>query len=388
VWKTTFEMDRIVQRRYLEERARKIMDSSLEMIAAVVSEPQGSFQILQVKRPVAQSGEVVVRICASGVNPLDTKIRAGAAAHARHPLPAILGLDLAGVVTEVGPGVTALNLGDEVFGMTGGVGGVQGSLAEFAAVDARLLALKPSGISMRDAAAVPLVFITAWEGLVDRAGLTSGQKILVHGGAGGVGHMAVQIGMALGAEVFATGSQGSFDYLHSLGATPIDYRHEKPSDYVAKHTNGKGFDIVYDTGGGEILDASFAAVRRFGHVVSCLGWGTHALAPLSFRAASYSGVFTLLPLLTGEGRERHGEIMSESATLISAGKLMPRLDPRRFDLDGVEVAHEAVRLQSAKGKIVVEIAASDDDRLLDEALDESFPASDPISVTSTHKTIP
>ena len=99
---------------------------------------------------------------------------------------------------------------------------------------------------------------------------------------------------------------------------------------MAQHTGGRGFDIVYDTVGGKVLDASFEAVRRFGHVVSALGWGTHALAPLSFRAATYSGVFTLLPLLSGEGRAHHGEIMAEATRLAEAGKLVPLLDARRY----------------------------------------------------------
>jgi NADPH:quinone reductase len=300
--------------------------------------------------------EVLVRIAASGVNPLDTKIRAGAAAHARHPLPAILGIDLAGTVEEVGPNVAAFRAGDEVFGMTGGVGGVQGSLAEFAAVDADLLAPEPSNLAMREAAALPLIVITAWEGLVDRAKVQAGQNVLVHGGAGGVGHVAVQLARALGAEVFATGSARSAAYIKELGAIPIDYTRETVEDYVARYTGGRGFDVIYDTVGGATLDASFNAVKRFGHVVSALGWGTHALAPLSFRAASYSGVFTLLPLLSGEGRAHHGHILREAARLVEAGQLRPRLDPRRFGLGNVADAHAAVETQSAEGKIVVDIA--------------------------------
>jgi NADPH2:quinone reductase len=132
-----------------------------------------------VPRPYPQAGQVLVRIEASAVNPLDIKIRAGQAAHARHPLPAILGIDLAGIVEAVGDGVTRFRRGDNVYGMTGGVGGLQGSLAEYAAVDADLLAAKPANLTMREAAALPLIFITAWEGLVDRAAVQSGQKVLI-----------------------------------------------------------------------------------------------------------------------------------------------------------------------------------------------------------------
>ena len=122
-----------------------------------------------VSRPEPAEGQVLVRIKASGVNPLDLKIAKGQAAHARHPLPAILGIDVAGIAESVGAGVTNFKPGDEVYGMTGGVAGLQGSLAEFVAADAKLLAPKPKNLDMREAAALPLIFITAWEGLVDRA---------------------------------------------------------------------------------------------------------------------------------------------------------------------------------------------------------------------------
>ena len=335
------------------------MTLQAEMQAALLDAPNAPFRISRLPRPAAGPGQVLVRIRASGVNPLDTKIAAGAAPHARHPLPAILGLDLAGVVEEVGPGVSRFRRGEEVYGMTGGVGGVPGSLAEFAAVDADLLARKPAGLGMREAAALPLIVITAWEGLVDRAALRAGQTVLVHGGAGGVGHVAVQIALARGAIVFATGSAAQRPFIEGLGATFID-RGEPVADYVGRHAGGAGFELVYDTVGGAVLDASFQAVRRFGHVVSCLGWGTHALAPLSFRAATYSGVFTLLPLLTGEGRARHGEILGEATRLAEAGKLTPRLDPRRFTLETVGDAHRAIVEHTAQGKLVVDIAAQGD----------------------------
>lgn len=325
---------------------------------AIVLDTYNTTPTLQhVARPLAGPGHVLVRVKASGVNPVDTKIIAGKAAHARPVLPSILGIDLAGVVEEVGPGVTAFQPGDEVYGMTGGIGGVPGSLAEFAAVDADLLAIKPSNISMREAAALPLVFITAWEGLVDRAHVKSGQTVLVHGGAGGVGHIAIQIAAALGATVFATGDTGQQEAIAALGATAIDYTTATVDDYMAQHTGGTGFDIIYDTVGGATLDAAFRAARLYhGHVVSCLGWGTHALAPLSFRAATYSGVFTMLPLLSGNGRAHHGAILREATRLVEAGQVKVRLDPRHFALADAGAAHQAIVDGTATGKLVVEIA--------------------------------
>jgi NADPH:quinone reductase-like Zn-dependent oxidoreductase len=238
--------------------------------------------------------------------------------------------------------------------MTGGVGGHPGTLAQFAAVDADLLAIKPAALSMRESAALPLVFITAWEGLVDRAAVRSNQSVLIHGGAGGIGHIAIQLAQTLGAQVFATGSAAQREVIQALGATFIDYA-TTPSDYVERCTQGLGFDVIFDTVGGATLDASFAAVARFGHVVSALGWGTHALAPLSFRAATYSGIFTLLPLLTGQGRAHHGDILGHAARLADAGRLKPRLDPRRFTLDSVADAYAALTTRTARGKLVVDI---------------------------------
>jgi NADPH:quinone reductase-like Zn-dependent oxidoreductase len=330
--------------------------TSTQMRAAVLTAHGSPLQIGLVPRPEAGEGLVLLRVKASAVNPLDLKISKGQAAHARHPLPAILGIDVAGVVEGVGAGVAEFTPGDEVYGMTGGVGGLQGSLAEFVAADARLLAPKQKNLGMREAAALPLIFITAWEGLVDRAQIRSGQKVLVQGGAGGVGHIVVQLARSFDAEVFATGSLKDKAYIEQLGATFID-RETPVDDYVAACTAGQGFDLIYDSVGGAVLDASFNAVARFGHVVSALGWGTHALAPLSFRAASYSGVFTLLPLLTGQGRAHHGEILREATRLIEAGKIVPRLDPRHFSLEMIEQAHAAIESGTAAGKIVVDVDA-------------------------------
>jgi NADPH:quinone reductase-like Zn-dependent oxidoreductase len=324
------------------------------MQAALLEAHGAPFRLANVARPVAGEGEVLVRVAASGVNPLDLKIREGVADHARQKLPAILGIDLAGTVVATGRGVARFRPGDEVFGMTGGVGGHQGSLAQYAAVDADLLALKPANFSMREASVVPLVFITAWEGLVDRMAVRAGQAVLVLGGAGGVGQMAIQIARARGAEVFATGSASSKQTIEGLGASFID-RAETVAAFVTRLTGDRGFDLVYDTVGGTTLDGAFAAVRRFGHVASALGWGTHALAPLSFRAASYSGVFTLLPLLTGEGRAHHGEILAEATRMAEAGQLSPSLDPRRFMLDRIGEAYRLITESQAHGKLSIDI---------------------------------
>ena len=330
------------------------MNSHPTMQAALLESYGASFRLATVARPVAGPGQALVRVAASGVNPLDLKIREGSAEHARQDLPAILGIDLAGTIVSTGPGDTRFQPGDEVFGMTGGVGGHQGSLAQYAAVDADLLALKPANLSMREASVIPLVFITAWEGLVDRMAVREGQTLLILGGAGGVGQMAIQIARARGAEVFATGSASSKPVIERLGASFIDRAQAVPA-FVARLTGDRGFDLVFDTVGGAALDGAFSAVRRFGHVASALGWGTHALAPLSFRAASYSGIFTLLPLLTGEGRAHHGEILSEATRLAESGRLSPSLEKRRFTLGHLDEAYRLIGEGQARGKLSIDI---------------------------------
>lgn len=327
----------------------------MTMQALVLNRYEGPLELTTLARPAPSPDEVLVRIHAAGLNPLDTKILAGKASHAKHPVPLVPGIDMAGVVEAVGANVTRFKAGDTVYGMTGGVGGIQGTLAEYAAVDAALLAHKPDTLSMREAAAVPLAFITSWSGIVDRAALKAGQTVLVQGGAGGVGHISVQLARALGAHVFATASKNNLAFLKEIGATPIDYSAMSVDEYVQLHTEGTGFDLVVDTVGGATLDASFAAVRHFGHVVSALGWGTHALAPLSLREATYSGVFTLYPLLSGQQRSHHGEMLEQATRLAIAGKLKPRVDPRHFDLHTAAAGFEALVDASARSKIVVDI---------------------------------
>lgn len=325
------------------------------MRAYVVNEPGAPFVPVELPRPVPAANQVLVRVLASGVNPLDTKIRAGKAAHARQPLPAVLGLDMAGIVEEVGSAVSGFQRGDEVYGMVGGVGGNQGTLAEYVALNADLLAHKPKSLSMRESAALPLITITAWEGLVDRASVHGGQKVLIHAGAGGVGHIAIQLAKSFGADVFATVSPSKKRIVEEFGATAIDYHTLSTEQYVDLHTQGEGFDIVYDTVGGSTLDASFTAAKRYtGHVVSCLGWGTHALAPLSFRGATYSGVFTLMPLLTGIGQKHHGDILSQAAALADSGRLRPLLSEQHFAADQINAAHALVE-SGTVGKVVVEL---------------------------------
>ncbi|OIV39600.1 zinc-dependent alcohol dehydrogenase family protein [Flavobacterium johnsoniae] len=325
------------------------------MKALLVNTYESEFVKTEIDKPAPKKGEVLVKIHASGVNPIDNKIRIGISPYASPVLPAVLGTDLAGVIEEIGEGVTDFKVGDEVYGLAGGVLGLQGTLAEYTAVDADLLAVKPKNLTMKQAAGIPLVLLTAWEGLIDRAKVQKGDKVLVHAGAGGVGHMVVQLAKIFGADVYATVSPAKAAIVKSFDSTPIDYTTETVEDYVNKYTDGKGFDIIYDTLGGQSLDDSFKAIRHYGQISSCYAFGTHTLATSSLRSVSIHGVFVLRPMIGNEGRKHHGDILKETTKLIEEGKLKPIIDPRKFTLDNAMEAHKAVSDGSAIGKIVVDI---------------------------------
>lgn len=306
--------------------------------------------------PHPGAGEILVEVHASGVNPADLKIAAGHLGPVAPDLPAIPGMDFAGIVRATGAGVEGFAIGDEVYGCGGGVRGRPGSLAGMMAVDARLTAPKPRSLSMREAAALPLVAITAWEGLVDRARVATGDSVLVQAAAGGVGHIAIQIAAAFGARVFATASSpDKLAIARELGAEPIAYRTTPVADYVVAHTAGIGFDIVYDTVGGAVLEQSAAATRLYGKLVTCAAWEAHDLSAVLGRSLDLIGIFMLLPMLTGHGLARHGGILREVGALVDAGGIRPLLDPTRFVLDEAAAAHAFLESGRAVGKVVIDI---------------------------------
>lgn len=315
------------------------------------------FEAAKIPDPKPKAGEVLVRLAATSVNPIDWKLRRNGPA-ATPELPAVLGCDVAGTVVALGEGVRDFAIGDAVFGCAGGVRGVSGgSYAELIAADARLLARAPASLPLREAAALPLVAITAWEGL-ERAGVTEGSTVLVHGGTGGVGHVAVQLAKARGAKVFATvSSDAKAAIARELGADEaINYREEAVADYVARLTGGRGFDVVFDTTGGRDIATSFEAARLNGQVVVIVASFTADLMPMHSKGLSLHAVFMPIPMLHDVGREAHGAIMREIAALVDAGKLRPLLDPERFELDQVGAAQAKLEDGKALGKIVVDIA--------------------------------
>ena len=318
--------------------------------------PDAPFEVAEMPDSVATEGHVVVKIAATSVNTVDTMIRSmGTDLPLSPALPAILGMDFAGTVTAVGEGVTGFTIGDEVYGCAGGLLELQGTLAEFINADVRLIAHKPKTLSMREAAALPLVGITAYEGLT-RAGVGAGQKVLVQGGAGGVGHIAVQIARHFGATVSATGRGArQMALIEKLGATPIDFTAQSVSDYVAEHTDGTGFDVVFDSVGGPNMTNSFEAAKLNGHVASTVALVEINLAPAHFKGLSLHVVFMLLPMMHDVGREVHGEILKGLADLVDDGNLKPVVDEASFGFGDVEASYEHLANGETLGKVIVEL---------------------------------
>lgn len=314
------------------------------------------FTPAEIDKPEVTDGHVLVKVAASSVNTVDTMIRRmGKELPLSPDTPAVLGMDFAGTVVSVGGGVTEFAEGDEVYGCAGGLAALPGSLAEFMLADSRLIAKKPNNLSMREAAALPLGGITAYEGL-QRAGITAGQKVLVHGGSGGVGHVALQLAKHYGAEVYSTGGgEQQLKLIESLGATPINYVTESVDSYVAAHTDGIGFGLVFDSVGGANMTKSFEATRLNGHVASTVALCELELTLAHFKGLSLHVVFMLIPMLYDFQRHVHGEVLRTLASIAEAGGLKPILDENQYGLDEVGLAHARLESGEGMGKVVVEI---------------------------------
>jgi len=313
------------------------------------------FKKMEIPKPVLQPGHVLVRVFATSVNPIDCKIRSGLVPAISPDFPAVLHGDVAGVVDAVSADVKEFKVGDEVYGYAGGCRGASGALAEWMLVDAKLIAKKPQTLSMAEAAALPLVGITAWEALFTKAHLNKNNTVLIHGGVGGVGHMAVQLAHWSGAKVYTTvRSHDDFSLAKSLGADEVIHANEENVEaYVKRLTDNKGFDIVFDTVGGPNLDRSLFAAARNGTVVTTAARSTHDLTPMHNKALNLSVVFVILPILTGQNRENHGKILRELTKLANEKKLKPLIDPHPFTLDQPSEAHAFLESGKATGKIIL-----------------------------------
>jgi NADPH2:quinone reductase len=329
---------------------------------AVVTTAAGGPEVLKLEvipDPVLQRDtDILVRVKAAGVNPVDTKMRAMPNAYPA-PLPPVLGCDGAGVVEAVGRAVTAFQPGDEVFYCRPPHHDRGGSYAQRMLVDHRHVAKKPKRMSFAEAAAMPLVLITAWESLHDRVEIKSWHRVLVHAGAGGVGHVAIQLARIAGAEVCTTvGSTEKAEFARSFGANHIiNYKEQNFAQAVLDWTGGKGADIAFDTVGGKTLADSFAAVCFYGNLVTLLlpgpevDWNVPRM-----RNQRVSFEIMLAPTFYGltEAIAHQGEILRHGAEMFVSGELRVHVD-RTLPLEQAAEAHRLLATAQTRGKLVLTI---------------------------------
>ncbi|UCG23580.1 MAG: zinc-dependent alcohol dehydrogenase family protein [Chloroflexota bacterium] len=318
-------------------------------------------KVMEVPDPVIKAPkDVLVRLHAAGLNPVDYKLRRKGGFYPNR-LPLILGCDGAGVVEAVGTEVTKFNVGDEVFFFNGGMGGDdQGNYAEYTTVHQDYLAAKPESVSMVEAASVPLVWLTAWEALFDRYSLAAGETVLIHGGAGGVGYIAVQIAKQAGARVFTTiSSQEKATFTEACGADYcINYKKEDFVEAALRLTDGKGVDVVFDVVGGQLFADSFPATRIYGHVVTLdeINFSKEEAGAAKLRNLSLSYELMLTPMhfKMHEARVRQTGMLNEAARMIDAGQIKPHVT-NVFSLEEIDKAHNVVEDGHSIGKTVIKI---------------------------------
>ncbi|MEM6256860.1 MAG: zinc-binding dehydrogenase [Planctomycetota bacterium] len=340
------------------------------MRAWVIEEHGGPevFKEVDLPTPEPGPGEVRIKVAATSVNPVDYKIRSGAAEALCPPKPAVLHGDVAGVVDAVGAGVT-VKPGDEVFGCVGGCGSLQGALADYVIADITQIQRTPRSIPLVDAAALPLVSITAYEGVL-KAGiydLDERTYVLVHGGTGGVGHLALQIFKAEGAIVAATvGSEEKAAIAKELGADQvINYKEETPEQYTRRLTSSEwhreqdkkikvpGFDIVFDTVGGTNIPSSVEAVKPNGQIICIQGRTEINGGLLHAKGISLHLVFMLIPLLYCTSGYNHSQILRSVIKHVDDGKIKALIDTKRFTFDQIADAHAYAESGEQIGKVLV-----------------------------------
>jgi NADPH2:quinone reductase len=331
------------------------------MKAMLMTAPGGpeALQAAEIPTPKPGPNDLLVRLRAAGINPLDTKVRK---LNMFYPngLPSVLGCDGAGTVEAVGSGVRRFKPGDDVYFFNNGLGSDPGTYAEYTIVREDYAARKPAKLSMVEAAAVPLVLITAWEALVDRVALKAGETALIHAGAGGVGHIAVQLARHLGAHVATTVSGADkARFVESLGAErAIDYKTQDFVEQTLAWTNGKGVDVVFDTVGGPAFCQSFGAVRLYGRLATLLSTVCEMpqVNEARLRNIIVCYVQMTMPLLLGnhELRCTQTRILERGVPLFDEGKLKVEVS-KVLPLKEAAAAHKLVEDGHTIGKIVLQI---------------------------------
>ncbi len=311
------------------------------------------FRLAEVPDPQPRPGHVVVEVAATSVNLVDCKVRSGLLADWAPPFAEkILHEDVAGTVSAIGEGVNTFRVGDRVFGSAGGIRPYQGALAERMEVDTRLIAHAPESIDLVDASALPLVAITAAEGL--RRVALEDANVLVIGGTGGVGHVALPMARNAGARVVATASTPEKQRIvRELGAeVAVDIRQAAVGRIVEEQTGGRGFDVVFDSVGGPTLDLAIEAARFQGAVVTIMAMQQQDLTPAFLKELSLHMVFMLVPMMHDFNRERHGAILADLARAVDAGQLRPLID-RRLPFSQVAEAHRHAEHGRPTGRVVL-----------------------------------
>ncbi|MCB1734285.1 MAG: zinc-dependent alcohol dehydrogenase family protein [Gammaproteobacteria bacterium] len=331
------------------------------MKAVVMTAPGGPevLQLTNVDDPRApRENQLLIQLRAAGVNPIDTKLRMRGHFGPANT-PAVLGCDGAGVVEAVGPRVTRFRVGDRVYFCQGGLGLGGGNYADYAVVDADCVATIPESVECESAAVAPLVLITAWEALHDRARIQSGQKVLIHGGAGGVGHVAIQIAKAVGAEVATTVSDAAkAKFVTELGADKvINYNRQDVLREIMEWTDGRGVDIAFDTIGGATFSASFPMVRHYGDLVTILEPDVSTPWKIARnRNLRISFELMLTPQLENQrdALAHQGHILKECSALMASGALKVQVN-KTYPLAQASEAHRQLERGGMIGKIALKI---------------------------------
>ena len=306
---------------------------------------------------IERDTDMLVRIRAAALNPVDAKQRVRGTWYPSDP-PQILGIDGAGIVENTGKAITDFKPGDEVFFAAGGMGKTPGNYAEFNVIDGRFAARKPSSVSFEEAAAVPCASITAWESLFDHGSLQQGQRALIHAGAGGVGHAAIQLAKAKGALVCTTVSTDEkAEFVRNLGADKIiRYRDEDFAQEVLDWTKGAGVDVALDLVGGETFFKTFSCVRFYGTVVATLRPDPNATdwTEARLRNLRIAWELMLTPMYYDlvETQAHHREILDQCADLMKEGKLKMHIS-KTFPLEKAVDAHRTIEEGHTTGKIVL-----------------------------------
>jgi NADPH2:quinone reductase len=313
------------------------------------------FQETTLPKPAIKAGHVLIKVMATSVNPLDYKMRKGFFPNLVPSFPMVLHGDVSGIIEQIGEGIKDLSVGDEVYGCVGGLLDMGGALSEYILADANLVAKKPKSLTFAEVAALPLVALTAWESLITYANIQRNQTVLIHGGTGGVGHIAIQLAKWLGANVFATSSSApKMEITKELGVNlAINYKVTPVETYVSECTNNVGFDVVFDTVGGDNLSNCFSAAALFGKVVTILAAGQHDLTPAFLKGLTLHMVLQPLPLITGAKRDHYQFILTKIADLVDIGAIKPLIDEKKFTISQVGAAHDYLESGKAVGKVVM-----------------------------------